>query len=299
MRAVAEPRRWSHHDDGFALVELIVAVLLLTVAIGGAIAVASSSSRSATASSIRQSQTAILASAAEKVRSDSSWTSDAPLTCASVGARSDITSWLQSRIGRELATDAIRGTKFVISATATAVDSAADDLCPIDADGIVPDYYDIEVVARPDAATLQRNPRVGSITERFQVNFSNRTSGGRLSIQACYSWPQVDERIPTGSCDDVDGGGSIILPPATAPVGTGGTPTCTSGDDCTAWTCAHPMLQAKCDSGAFGDSLFVSLQPIAASGWTYTVRGTDANTEDEPVRTGRLEDDGTTTLDAM
>ncbi|MCW2956878.1 MAG: hypothetical protein JWO69_1747 [Thermoleophilia bacterium] len=295
MHAVADPRR---PEAGFTIVELIVAAILLAVALGGAVTLAAGTSRSSTTSVARQAQTAILASAAEKVRADSSWTNDRPLTCGSIGSRIDITAWLTNRISRELAADSQRGTGFLVTASANAVDSAADGRCPDDADGIVPDYYDIEVVARPNARTAANIPDAGPLTQRFQVDFSSRTSGGRLSIQACYASPQTDERIPTGSCE-VEGEEIVMLPPSAA-TGVGGSCGTTSAE-CRAWTCAHPLLQSTCSSGGAGlaNAAYVSLRPIAASGWRYTVRGADANTASEPVRSGVLARDGSATIDAM
>ncbi|MCW2924822.1 MAG: hypothetical protein JWM98_2226 [Thermoleophilia bacterium] len=299
MRTAVDQPRARRSELAFSVIEVIVAAMLLVVALGGAIVIAQGSSHATTTSTVRQAQTAILASAAEKVRSDSSWTSNKPLTCGSVGQTTDITAWLRSRIARELLPDASRASTFVVTATARAVDSGADGRCPDDADGIVPDYYDIEVVARPDASTAARTPNAAPITQRFQVDFSSRTSGGKLSIQACYAYPQTDARIPTGSCDENGTGGMVILPPAQVPLDGTTLGTCAGGADCTAWTCAHPLLDAACESGQFGNDLFISVRPIAASGWSYTVTGADPNTRSEPVRTGRLDNSGSTTIDSM
>lgn len=300
MRPVVEPASPRAREAGFGIVEMLIAVILVIVALTAVVQAASSTSKTASQASVRDSQSAILSAAQEKLRADSSWAGTS-LDCASIGRVVDLTGWLQLRLRDELAPDAVRRTGFTISATAKAIDSPADDQCPIDADGIVPDYYDIQLIVKPDATTRNLYPNVPPATERLQLDFSSRTSGGRLIIQACYVWPQADQRIPTGSCARGAGVQVQVLPPSMVPEAADPHTTCSgsASGDCDAWTCANPLLDDLCTQGQNGQDDFITVRPIAASGWSYRIVGDDPNTRSEPDRNGVLGADGSTEVDSL
>lgn len=299
LPAVDLMRSKGSRESGFGLIEILVAVILVTVALTAVVQAGTSTTVAASRASIRDAQSAILSSAEEKLRADSSWTGTS-LDCSSIGRVVDLTGWLQTRLRDELAPDSVRGTAFTIQASAKAIDSPADSRCPDDADGIVPDYYDVQIFVAPDAVTAQRNPDAKPSTVRLQLDFSSRNSGGRLVVQACYVWPQADQRIATGSCSRTGSADVDLLPPTLVPKDVAGA-ICSSSPsgDCTAWTCANPALDALCSAGQNGDTNFVAVRPIPSSGWSYTVVGDDANTSTEPPRNGVLDDDGYVEIDSM
>lgn len=284
-------------ERAFSVVELIIAASLLAIALGGAVAVAASGSRSETSSTVRQTQLAVLSSAAEKLRSDSTWAPQEGNRCSSAPAPIDLTSWLTQRLDRELAADAVRASQFLMSATASPVDAAADGQCPNDADGIVPDYYDVEIVTRPDDDTASRMSSVAPITQRFHIDFSSRTTGGRLSIQACYVWPQRDDRLALSSCELTSE--PVKLQPSAKVLNPARPNDCRESFECIPFLCADPARHASCPFGQNGREEYVSTETRPADGWTYTVTGIDPVTSQEPPVTGTLDDVGRAVLDGV
>lgn len=215
-------RRADSSERGFSIVEVIIAVVVVAIGLAGLAVLSGSSAKTTSSAKVRDQQSSISQSLGDKMRSDAGWVGTATETCASVNASPQInltgSTWLTQRMRAELRADGLNPESWTVQATATKVDSAVDGRCPPagsgDKDGVLPDYYDVDVVVRPAGTTASRFPDVKPFVTSFQVNFANRTAGGTLTIQACEITPQVDERLPIGTC----GAGSasekyVVLPP--------------------------------------------------------------------------------------
>lgn len=278
MRAVSDSER------GFTIIEVLVAVVVIAIGLVGVAALASSSSQSTSIAKVRDQQSSIAQSVADKIRGDSSWTGTKTETCSTIKSSPSInvstSTWLNQQLKTELGADAISSEKWKVQAVARKVDSAADGTCSSasgDRDGVVPDYYELDVVVSPDASTMKRFPQLTPFATTFQVNFANRAAGGRLTIQACYVTPQVDERLPIGTCSQGPGDKLAVLPPPgseVTPSAGDDTMTCMANPlDCVAYRCANNKLDDACPSGTYGDPYFVNVEPRPGTGWSFTLKG--------------------------
>lgn len=286
MRTAADSER------GFSIVEVIIAVVVIAIGLTGLAALSGSTAKSSSSAKVRDQQSSIAQSIGDKLRADSGWVGTATETCATVSSPATVTltgsAWLTQRMRAELRADGINPEAWNVQATARKVDSAADGTCAGggDADGVLPDYYDIDVVVRPAGSTASRYPDVKPFVTSFQVSFASRTAGGTLTIQACEITPQVDERLPIGSC----GAGSasephVVLPPPGSNISP------SAGDDfmscvaepldCKAYRCAHPDITDSCP-GEFGDPYFVKVHTKPGNGWGFTLTGDPS----DPVTAG-------------
>jgi type II secretory pathway pseudopilin PulG len=297
MPTVAEPRR----EQGFSLVETIVAAVLLGVTVTSVVFVANATTRSNTKVRLADKQVAVLAGVSENVRSDSSWAAEQEIACEDIDQPIRLDGWLRDNLDRELAEDPQTGAEFRVSGFARPVDSPSDGACGSadgDEDGILPDYYDVTITTSLDNATKARFDGIEPIAQRFQMDLAKRMAGGRLTIQACYAWPQVDLRIPTSSCGD---SAAIERVPIAPPTGAGtlsdGTNACANDDeryanDCETWRCANPALHGSCPLGMSGRSDYVEVQLRPGAGWTWSLRPRGADDAEAPVASGTLDSTG-------
>jgi prepilin-type N-terminal cleavage/methylation domain-containing protein len=293
-------RSADSREQGFSIIEVIIAVVVVAVGLAGLAALSSGTSKSSSTAKVRDQQTSIAQSLGDKIRGDAAWAGTTPDTCAtmSTAATPINASWVTNRLKSELALDGINPEAWTVQATARKVDSPADGTCAAggDDDGVLPDYYDVNVVVRPAGTTATRYPGVKPFVTSFQVSFSNRTAGGALTIQACYIWPQVDERLPVGTCGASSGEKMVILPPPGSNVSpdAGDDPmTCIAEPlDCTAYKCAHPDLEDPCP-GDWGQEDFVKVRSYPGGGWSWKLTGdpTDPVTAGT-VKTGTLDGNG-------
>jgi hypothetical protein len=189
---------------------------------------------------------------------------------AHTGAQPISSAWVKARLAAELASDGAFAESWKVAATATPVDSPADGTCASDADGVLPDYYDIDVVVTPSGSTATRFAALKPFTLSFQVDFANRTAGGILTIQACRIRPQVDERLPIGACVN-SGSRMAVLPPAGSRYSGGDISCVVEPLDCRSFECASPTLDGDC--GGHGNADYVSVWAEPASDWSYDLVG--------------------------
>lgn len=290
----------AKREAGFSIIEVIIAVIVVAIGLAGLAALSSGTAKTTSTSKVRDQQTSIAQSLGDKIRGDAAWAGTTPDTCATVGSPATVnltgSTWLNQRLQSELAADGISPEFWTVQATARKVDSPADGTCAAggDDDGVLPDYYDVDVIVRPAAGTLARFPNVKPFVTSFQVNFSNRTAGGALTIQACYIWPQVDERLPVGTCGAGSGEKMAILPPPGSDVNpnAGDDPMSCIAEplDCQAFKCAHPDIEDTC-VGEFGSEDFVKVKTNPGGGWSWKLTGDPS----DPVTAGIVK---TGTLDA-
>lgn len=293
-------RSVDSREQGFSIIEVIIAVVVVAIGLAGLAALSSSTSKTTSTAKVRDQQTSIAQSLGDKIRGDAAWAGTTPDTCATLTSPSTVnltgSPWLTNRLKSELALDGISPEAWTVQATARKVDSPADGLCSGggDDDGVLPDYFDVDVVVRPSGSTLARFPGVKPFVTSFQVNFSNRTAGGALTIQACYIWPQVDERLPVGTCGAASADKMVVLPPPGSNVNpdAGDDPmTCIAEPlDCSAYKCAHPDIEDGC-AGEYGNEDFVKVRSYPGSGWSWKLTGDPG----DPVTNGIVK---TGTLDA-
>lgn len=295
-------QRARNQEHGFSIIEVIIAVVVVAIGLAGLAALASGSSKSTSAAKVRDQQTSIAQSLGDKIRGDAAWAGTNPDTCATMTpATVNLTNspWLNNRLKAELAADGISPEAWTVQATARKVDSPADGTCGSgggDADGVLPDYYDVDVVVRPSGDTLARFPNLKPFVTSFQVNFSNRTAGGALTIQACYIWPQVDERLPIGTCGAGSGDKHVVLPPPGSNVnpqpGQDSMSCIAEPLDCTAYKCAHPTIADGC-SGEWGHEDFVKVRSVPGTNWNWKLTGDPSDpVTNGIVKSGKLDNEG-------
>ncbi len=285
-------------ERGFSIIEVIVAVVVVAIGLTGLVAMSGTSARSSSVAKVRDQQSSIAQSLGDKIRGDAAWAGTTPDTCATVPGTVNLTGtpWLNQRLTAELANTGLNPEQWIVNAQARKVDSPADGVCPNDQDGVLPDYFDVDVSVRPHPTTLARFPGLKPFTTTFQVNFSNRNAGGALTVQACHITPQVDERLPIGTCASGAADRHAVLPPPGSNVQP------SAGDDfmscvaepldCTAYRCAHPEISDGC-AGEFGRDDFVKVRSEPGAGWRFRVTGdpSDPVTRGE-VRSGTLGNNG-------
>ncbi|MCW2955636.1 MAG: hypothetical protein JWO69_505 [Thermoleophilia bacterium] len=181
---------------GFTVVEVIIAVLLLTVAMT-AVGMAAMSTSSARGSARLQSAlTGAGVRAQEDVASDRTWMS----TCVMGVAECDVAGVLSTEA---LKLDDVDGVATVFSAKAEPLDSEVDGVGERDADGVTPDFYRVTIVIEPSQA-LQARYRLPANKARrtfvTTIDRKGREQVGAVSVEICQVVNQADERSTIQGC---------------------------------------------------------------------------------------------------
>lgn len=277
----------SRVEDGFSIVEVIVAALVLAFVVAGATAVFTSSTRSVSASRVHDRQTAVANEAMAQMQGDPSWAAYCrsrrnPFNAARPDC--DLNPWLATRPAiRNMGnvTDATgERMEFHISAIATGVDLQADGLNGNDADGVRPDVYRLRITIVPDSGLVRRFGNLGPVTMQQETNPTSRVLTGRVTINACLVLNQIDERAAAGDCTGSAQAAPLVPPggldtssrattyrSCTGPVGSSGG----DGRDCGAFKCSNfrlarpnPGLVTPCEQHS-GWSQSIFSQPWAVN----------------------------------
>ncbi len=211
----------QRREPGFTVVEIIIAVLLVTVVISGVTLALAGGAKLETKRDIKSRMVAASERVYEHVRADKAWIKNCRRAKATSPAK---TCNLTPIIDADLLEDDIFGDKFKFNATASAtgVDSDGDGVGAADADGNADDFFKISVSISVPKADLAR---LGSPLPREVesiVNGSTNVDSGGLVVAFCSADNQIDERVQISGCE------------------TGGTywtemPACAGEPACTPW----------------------------------------------------------------
>ncbi|MCW2961394.1 MAG: hypothetical protein JWM90_1781 [Thermoleophilia bacterium] len=194
-------------ERGFTIVEVLIAMLMISVITAGVTLAASSGGRLEQRRDLTSRMTAASERVYEHLRSNKDWlascrratVSSAPRTCAPFES-------LDADERARLARDSILGTSFVITSTATGIDNAGDGLgagaagTEPDRDGNADDFIRITISIGVDKGDQARLGNAKSLTVTSVINGSTNTENGALVVSFCGATNQVDERIQIASC---------------------------------------------------------------------------------------------------
>lgn len=259
-------------DSGFGVVEVVIAVLLIMVVTSGLVLAISSSTSLRGATRMQSSLTRSGQAMIEKLAHDNGWMKSCTLDTSPCNIAPVITGdadllKLADVDGTAKVVETASATNPQQYTHATAVDSEADGKGDQDADGVIPDFYQVMVVIQPDDATAAR---YGVTAEKLRRSFSTsldqngNTLKGSLSIDACVALDQVDERISINGCRE-DGVTRLMMPGCPSKP-----PTLSAFERCPeAWEWASTAAQTDSPTKP---STYVSLKRIPTSSLNLTIQ---------------------------
>ncbi len=187
-------------EQAFTVVEIIIAVLLVTVVISGVTLALAGGAKLETKRDIKSRMVAATERVYEHIRSDKAWVKGCRRANATAAPK---TCNLTPVIDAELLEDDIFGDTFAFtaSATATGVDSDGDGLRGADQDGNADDFFSVSItigIPAADKARLGNPPdrKVSSI-----VHGSTNVDSGGVVVAFCSADNQIDERVQISGCE--------------------------------------------------------------------------------------------------
>lgn len=187
-------------ETGFTVVEIIIAVLLVTVVISGITIAIAGTSKLETKRDVRSRMVAASERVYEHIRSDKSWIKSCRRANVSAGPK---VCNLTPVIDADLLEDEIFGDTFafVATASATGVDSDGDERGTADADGNADDFFKINItIAVPPGEAARLGKPLPRKVESI-VNGSTNVDSGGLVVAFCSADNQIDERVQISGCE--------------------------------------------------------------------------------------------------
>lgn len=221
------------------LVEVLIAVLLLSAVVGGLAIAVTSGIRTQSATKSAKSLNGVAQRVFESVRADRGWAQDCetPTACQdvnlvphvppkvledeTVGSCSSDGSSLDSNpssgglpdgsgsVGAESVSDSsTRGKResdgayrhLLTQAVAVPVDSEVDGKADMDADRKWPDYYQVRIVVAVDPCAAGRLGNPQPAVFESAVDRDGKVPKGTLVVEVCRATNQVDDRMSIGGC---------------------------------------------------------------------------------------------------
>jgi type II secretory pathway pseudopilin PulG len=210
--------RPARTEAGFGLVEVVIAVLLMMTIASGVVLAMSSSVQLRGAAKLQVSLTHTGQRMIEQLASDRQWMDRTgglpgervgqgcnPPRCAIAGEFTAAeTRKLEDVDGFVDVIGPRAGNPPATESHAVPVDSPVDGIGAADEDGVIPDYYEIQLVIRPQADVVARYPGTAqSLTRRFTtaIDRNGNILKGSLRVDACVVRNQVDERMSIDGCN--------------------------------------------------------------------------------------------------
>jgi hypothetical protein len=194
-------RRARGGERAFGLVEVIIAVLLLTVVIA-AVALAMGGGQSLRgAARLQAAMTESGKNVQESLSQDRAWTN----SCTTIGAKCAIAAAIRPD---DLKLQDIDGESAIVDTDinhtyAIPTDSDVDLIGDNDRDGVIPDYYRVSVRILPSADVAARYMTTQAKAARTFVTSIDPTGKrleGSLTVQGCRVTNQIDERMSIQGC---------------------------------------------------------------------------------------------------
>lgn len=187
------------NERGFTIVEVIVAMVVVSLVAVVAVTFAGGASRSSEFSKLGDRQRAVASGVMQELTSDQSWITDPAYGCvlkAAANQPCDISARFRGSSFGE-----VDGTvQHRIVATATGRDVLSDGIGRDDIDGMVPDVYVVSVTdVIATAAQTGAVPKPYTITSTIDRSSSSKL--GTIALRTCRVEPQVDDRSSAaGKC---------------------------------------------------------------------------------------------------
>jgi len=213
LNCAAHFRMRAHSERGISIVEVLIAILVLAVVSGGVGLAVTGAARQTVVANASKAQLAAATQVFESVKSNRDWmaaceasfhrsptapcvlTSMAGGISAATGAGLMKAPWLGSSCA---------GPAFgfrLVRVVALPRDSAEDGKGSLDADGVTPDYYRIQVaVDTPNACDRTRFGITAPSVLDSAVDQHGRVPTASLTVDVCSVLNQMDERMDLGNC---------------------------------------------------------------------------------------------------
>ncbi|MCW2973654.1 MAG: hypothetical protein JWN72_1927 [Thermoleophilia bacterium] len=196
--------RSQRNEAGFTVVEVIIAVIVLA-AVASSVALASVGS--STLRGTAKLQAAITASGLqvqEDIATNRAWM-DRPgcRNTASYCDVSDVVKKPNSLILAGVGTSSAPAALELVQARATPIDSEVDLTGPADKDGVIPDFFRIDVRVRvPTTVATRFNSTQARLTRDLTTTIDRRgrEQTGSLAVEICQVTNQSDERMSIQGC---------------------------------------------------------------------------------------------------
>jgi type II secretory pathway pseudopilin PulG len=247
-------------ERGFSIVEIIVAMVVLTL-VGSAVAAGVVSSQKAGAKAkVASRQYSVAEAAFEFLQSDPRWARTNIANCHTMAPTATsvncTSSVLQTLVkGTSILKSPKTGAyQFQAAIKAVGYDSEADDTGANDVDGLRPDYYAVDVTV-----TVIGNPGATPVKVSGTIDPAGRASRGALTIQACVVERQYDERLPIGACPVPRD--RLMAFPALNPFGSAGASSAANQFASRDWGIALDLAKGSIGSAAH-DRLSMGVRPI-------------------------------------
>lgn len=189
--------------EGFTVIEVIVAMMLILVVAGGVgMAVVGSSKVQGSAkgkTSLNETAQRVF----ESLRGDRDWM-DSCRTRSSCDLSGQVPAGLleDRSLGKRCGTGSTTYRHELTTATAWPIDSDVDGTAADDADGIVPDYYRIRIVVDVPTCDQVRLGRPLSGIFESAIDEKGRVLKGSVIVEVCRVINQIDDRMSIGGCAD-------------------------------------------------------------------------------------------------
>lgn len=183
-------------ERALSVIEVLIAVVLL-MAVASAIGLAAMGGNKLRGAARLQ---VALTGTGKQIQEDISTNRGWMDACRTINVECDVRAFVDAD---SLQLDDVEGAVTLERATATPLDSDVDGVGAADRDGLLPDYFRIRVVVRPEADVASRYSIRPEAAERTIVTTIDRRGDqamGSLSVEVCRVDNQVDERMSIQGC---------------------------------------------------------------------------------------------------
>lgn len=193
--------RLTSREHAFTVVEVIIAVLLVTVVISGVTLALASGSKLETTRDTKSRMTAASERVYEHLRSDKDWVKNCRRSTPTSPPK---TCNLMPAVDADLLEDDILGSgfSFVGTATGTGIDNSGDGLGSADMDGVVDDFFRIVITIDIPASAKARLGAFAKMQVSSIINGSTNANSGSLIVSICSADNQIDERVQISGCNE-------------------------------------------------------------------------------------------------
>ena len=201
---VTSPPPQPSRAAAFTVVEVVIAVLILAVVVSGIALAAAGGSKLRGSAKLQAAMQAAGMKAQEDLTTDRSWMTRPE--CRSLVTPCDVSSAIRpdSLELDGISTKGLASTSMqIVSATSQALDSPVDRLGDQDADGVVPDFYRIDLVLSvPQSVASRYSTTSARLTRRLTTTIDRRgkQQEGSLAVEVCQVVNQSDERMSIQGC---------------------------------------------------------------------------------------------------